>query len=49
MSVMNYKQNLVEKGDLADPSEAQTDAVIIYEKLESIEKLKIYVFCMVNS
>lgn len=32
MSVVNYKQNLVEKGSSADPCEAQTDAVIIYEK-----------------
>ncbi|XP_051153390.1 A-kinase anchor protein 10, mitochondrial [Leptopilina boulardi] len=37
MSVVNYKQNLVEKGSSADPCEAQTDAVIIYEKYFSLQ------------
>ncbi|XP_033226118.1 A-kinase anchor protein 10, mitochondrial [Belonocnema kinseyi] len=37
MSVMNYKQNLIEKGASADPCEAQTDAVIIYEKYFSLQ------------
>lgn len=32
MSVMSYKQNLLEKKDAADPEEAQTDALIIYDK-----------------
>jgi A-kinase anchor protein 10 len=32
MTAMNYKQNLLEKGDLADYTEAQTDALIIYDK-----------------
>lgn len=32
MSAINYKQNLLEKKDAADPEEAQTDALIIYDK-----------------
>lgn len=32
MTAMNYKQNLLEKGASADPTEAQTDALIIYDK-----------------
>lgn len=32
MSVVNYKQNLLEEGDIADSMEAQTDALIIYDK-----------------
>jgi len=32
MSAISYKQNLLEKKGAADPEEAQSDAVIIYEK-----------------
>lgn len=32
MSAINYKQNLLEKKGAANPEEAQSDAVIIYEK-----------------
>lgn len=32
MSVINYKQNLLDKKGAIDPEEAQSDAVIIYEK-----------------
>lgn len=32
MSAINYKQNLLEKKDATDPEEAQTDALIIYDK-----------------
>ncbi|OXU24781.1 hypothetical protein TSAR_009602 [Trichomalopsis sarcophagae] len=37
MTAMNYKQNLLEKGDLTDPTEAQTDALIIYDKYFSLQ------------
>lgn len=37
MSVMSYKQNLLEKKDTADPEEAQTDALIIYDKYFSLQ------------
>ncbi|XP_060826709.1 A-kinase anchor protein 10, mitochondrial isoform X2 [Bombus pascuorum] len=37
MSVMSYKQNLLEKKDAADPEEAQTDALIIYDKYFSLQ------------
>lgn len=32
MSAISYKQNLLEKKDAADPEEAQSDALIIYDK-----------------
>lgn len=32
MSVISYKQNLLDKKGAIDPEEAQSDAVIIYEK-----------------
>jgi len=32
MSAMSYKQNLLEKKGVTNPEEAQSDAVIIYEK-----------------
>lgn len=32
MSAMSYKQNLLEKKNGIDPEEAQTDALIIYDK-----------------
>lgn len=32
MIAMNYKQNLLEKDESADPTEAQSDALIIYDK-----------------
>lgn len=32
MSAINYKQNLLEKKEATDPEEAQTDALIIYDK-----------------
>ncbi|CAL7949577.1 unnamed protein product [Xylocopa violacea] len=37
MSAMSYKQNLLEKKDVADPEEAQTDALIIYDKYFSLQ------------
>ncbi|XP_017757608.1 PREDICTED: A-kinase anchor protein 10, mitochondrial [Eufriesea mexicana] len=37
MSAMSYKQNLLEKKDAADPEEAQTDALIIYDKYFSLQ------------
>ncbi|XP_066587356.1 A-kinase anchor protein 10, mitochondrial isoform X1 [Prorops nasuta] len=37
MSAINYKQNLMEKGDLNDSAEAQSDAVIIYDKFFSLQ------------
>ena len=37
MSAINYKQNLLEKKDAADPEEAQTDALIIYDKYFSLQ------------
>lgn len=32
MSAISYKQNLLEKKNGIDPEEAQTDALIIYDK-----------------
>lgn len=32
MSAISYKQNLLEKKGAANPEEAQSDAVIVYEK-----------------
>lgn len=32
LSATNYRQILLEKGELADISEAQSDALVIYEK-----------------
>ncbi|XP_076657629.1 A-kinase anchoring protein pkaap isoform X2 [Halictus rubicundus] len=40
MSAINYKQNLLEKKDAADPEEAQADALIIYEKYFSLQATK---------
>ncbi|XP_011143032.1 A-kinase anchor protein 10, mitochondrial isoform X2 [Harpegnathos saltator] len=37
MSVISYKQNLLDKKGAADPEEAQSDAVIIYEKYFSLQ------------
>ncbi|XP_012277813.1 A-kinase anchor protein 10, mitochondrial [Orussus abietinus] len=37
MSAVNYKQNLMEKGEAGDPMEAQTDALIIYDKYFSLQ------------
>ncbi|XP_076637637.1 A-kinase anchoring protein pkaap isoform X1 [Colletes latitarsis] len=37
MSAINYKQNLLEKKDATDPEEAQTDALIIYDKYFSLQ------------
>ncbi|XP_054011423.1 A-kinase anchor protein 10, mitochondrial isoform X1 [Hylaeus anthracinus] len=37
MSAVNYKQNLLEKEDATDPEEAQTDALIIYDKYFSLQ------------
>ncbi|XP_076233806.1 A-kinase anchoring protein pkaap isoform X2 [Calliopsis andreniformis] len=37
MSAINYKQNLLGKKDTADPDEAQTDALIIYDKYFSLQ------------
>ncbi|XP_050464170.1 A-kinase anchor protein 10, mitochondrial isoform X1 [Cataglyphis hispanica] len=37
MSATSYKQNLLEKKGAADPEEAQSDAVIIYEKYFSLQ------------
>ncbi|XP_031843357.1 A-kinase anchoring protein pkaap isoform X2 [Nomia melanderi] len=37
MSAINYKQNLLEKKDAANPEEAQTDALIIYDKYFSLQ------------
>ncbi|XP_076762130.1 A-kinase anchoring protein pkaap [Xylocopa sonorina] len=37
MSAMSYKQNLLEKEAGADPEEAQTDALIIYDKYFSLQ------------
>ncbi|XP_014203550.1 A-kinase anchor protein 10, mitochondrial isoform X2 [Copidosoma floridanum] len=37
MAAANYKQTLIEKGDSADPDEAQTDALIIYDKYFSLQ------------
>ncbi|XP_071644214.1 A-kinase anchor protein 10, mitochondrial isoform X2 [Temnothorax longispinosus] len=37
MSAISYKQNLLEKKGAADPEEAQSDAVIIYEKYFSLQ------------
>ncbi|XP_011493847.1 PREDICTED: A-kinase anchor protein 10, mitochondrial [Ceratosolen solmsi marchali] len=37
MTAMNYKQNLMEKGDSVDYAEAQTDALIIYDKYFSLQ------------
>ncbi|XP_026830863.1 heparan sulfate glucosamine 3-O-sulfotransferase 6-like [Ooceraea biroi] len=36
MSAMSYKQNLLEKKGAADPEEAQSDAVVIYEKYTAL-------------
>lgn len=35
MTAVNYKQNLLEKSGRLSPAEAQTDALIIYDKYES--------------
>lgn len=32
MAAINYKQNLLEKKELTSPEEAQSDALIIYDK-----------------
>ncbi|XP_076283731.1 A-kinase anchoring protein pkaap isoform X1 [Lasioglossum baleicum] len=40
MSAINFKQNLLEKKDAADPEEAQADALIIYEKYFSLQATK---------
>lgn len=32
MSVISYRQNLLDNKGVADPEEAKSDAVIIYEK-----------------
>ncbi|XP_043272093.1 A-kinase anchor protein 10, mitochondrial isoform X2 [Venturia canescens] len=37
MTAVNYKQNLLEKNVSLDPSEAQTDALIIYDKYFSLQ------------
>ncbi|XP_018369369.1 PREDICTED: A-kinase anchor protein 10, mitochondrial [Trachymyrmex cornetzi] len=37
MSAISYKQNLLEKQGAANPEEAQSDAVIIYEKYFSLQ------------
>ncbi|XP_012346083.1 A-kinase anchor protein 10, mitochondrial isoform X2 [Apis florea] len=37
MSAMSYKQNLLEKKNGIDPEEAQTDALIIYDKYFSLQ------------
>ncbi|KAK2583522.1 hypothetical protein KPH14_009478 [Odynerus spinipes] len=37
MAAVNYKQNLLEKKDLANPEEAQSDALIIYDKYFSLQ------------
>ncbi|XP_077281518.1 A-kinase anchoring protein pkaap isoform X2 [Temnothorax americanus] len=37
MSAISYKRNLLEKKGAADPEEAQSDAVIIYEKYFSLQ------------
>ncbi|XP_003707339.2 A-kinase anchoring protein pkaap [Megachile rotundata] len=37
MSAISYKQNLLEKKDAADPEEAQSDALIIYDKYFSLQ------------
>lgn len=37
MSAISYKQNLLEKKGAANPEEAQSDAVIIYEKYFSLQ------------
>ncbi|XP_020282588.1 A-kinase anchor protein 10, mitochondrial [Pseudomyrmex gracilis] len=37
MSAISYKQNLLEKKGAVDPEEAQSDAVIIYEKYFSLQ------------
>ncbi|XP_076166386.1 A-kinase anchoring protein pkaap isoform X2 [Ptiloglossa arizonensis] len=37
MSAINYKQNLLEKKEATDPEEAQTDALIIYDKYFSLQ------------
>ncbi|XP_032688402.1 A-kinase anchor protein 10, mitochondrial [Odontomachus brunneus] len=37
MSVISYKQNLLDKKGAIDPEEAQSDAVIIYEKYFSLQ------------
>lgn len=34
MTAVNYKQNLLEKSVSVDPTEAQTDALIIYDKYD---------------
>ncbi|KAG7203317.1 hypothetical protein KM043_010405 [Ampulex compressa] len=37
MSAISYKQNLLEKKQATDPEEAQTDALIIYDKYFSLQ------------
>lgn len=37
MSAVNYKQNLLRKGDSTNPMEAQTDALILYDKYFSLQ------------
>ncbi|XP_058791603.1 A-kinase anchor protein 10, mitochondrial [Phymastichus coffea] len=37
MTAMNYKQILLEKGAMADQTDAQTDALIIYDKYFSLQ------------
>ncbi|XP_078034749.1 A-kinase anchoring protein pkaap [Augochlora pura] len=40
MSAINYKQNLLEKKNATDPEEAQSDALIIYDKYFSLQATK---------
>nr|XP_033327972.1 A-kinase anchor protein 10, mitochondrial [Megalopta genalis] len=40
MSAINYKQNLLEKKSAANPEEAQSDALIIYDKYFSLQATK---------
>ena len=42
MTAMNYKQNLLEKGESADSAEAQTDALIIYDKYVKLLLIKLF-------
>ncbi|XP_046619053.1 A-kinase anchor protein 10, mitochondrial isoform X1 [Neodiprion virginianus] len=37
MSAVNYKQNLMQKGDSTNSAEAQTDALILYDKYFSLQ------------
>lgn len=44
MTAMNYKQILQEKGAMADQEDAQTDALIIYDKLVFNHKYIHFIF-----